>query len=66
MGDYQRKVWATVDAELLAKIEAIRDAGENASGVRPSVGAVVLMLIRRGLEGCGVATLSRMAEVGAP
>ena len=55
--DYQRRVWATVDAELLAKIVGIQDLGESASGVRPTMGKVILMLIKAGLESWKTADL---------
>lgn len=46
----QEKVWATVTPEILAEIEAIRDDIEGKTWLRPSVGQVVLSLVRQALH----------------
>lgn len=46
----QEKVWATVTPEILAEIEAIRDDIEGKTWMRPSVGQVVLSLVKQALH----------------
>ena len=44
------QVWAVVPPEIYAEIESIRDKAEQEFWVRPPRGAVVLSLIKAGLE----------------
>lgn len=46
----QEKIWATVTPEILAEIEAIRDDIEGKTWLRPSVGQVVLSLVKQALH----------------
>ena len=60
----QEKVWATVTPEILAKIEAIRDDVESSTWIRPSIGQVVLSLVKQALDARAIAPNNQAQHTG--
>ena len=50
MQKHHEKIWATVPHDIYRQIEAVQNDMEETTCIRPSVGQVVLSLIKKGLK----------------